>query len=82
MAVARLSFNDPRPLTVPSFHDPRPVVAPSFRDLRPVLPTTMPAIAAQPGDMTTAGGRDGTSEPPKPFEMGWFLEDRNPVMRG
>lgn len=67
-------FKDLRPLVRPSFVDKRPVAAPSFRDDRPVADAPAPAPAPP------VAAKEEPSEP-KPFEVGYFLEDRSPMVR-
>ena len=87
-------FSDARSLTEATraglFTDTRALSAPSFRDERPVVGATAPettsttqiAAASATAAVATAGSPASVAAATaKPFEMGWFLEDRNPMLR-
>lgn len=82
--AATPGFRDERPLTAPSFKDPRPVAAPSFRDPRPTSPATFRDDRPLTADAAAQAGKPEESQKeaePKPFEVGYFLDDRSPMVR-
>ncbi len=84
--AAAASFRDDRPIAAPSFKDQRPIASPvaavSFRDTRPTSPGTFrdDRPVAAPATPALEPAKNDVAEK-QAFEVGYFLEDRSPMVR-